>query len=164
MTTYDFCKWVNKSLLPSLTLEPGFPRKVGVSTCRQCLQQLGFEVITPRKGIFIDGHERADVVEARTRYLSRMLKLGFLHFTNAPTPEAIKAIPDDIEPPTADRRSKTVYFFHDESTFHSNDDQTLKWGIKGEKIMKHKSKGAGIMVSDFIDDHNGFLAEYEEAK
>ena len=26
---------------------------------------MGFEVITPRKGIFIDGHERPDVVESR---------------------------------------------------------------------------------------------------
>ena len=34
--------------------------------------------------------------------------------------------------------------------------------------MKKKSKGAGIMVSDFIDEHNGFLAltdkEYQAAK
>ena len=34
--------------------------------------------------------------------------------------------------------------------------------------MKPKSRGAGIMVSDFIDEHNGFLAfsdeEYERAK
>ncbi len=34
--------------------------------------------------------------------------------------------------------------------------------------MRKKSKGAGIMVSDFIDDKNGFLmlndAEYETAK
>ena len=34
--------------------------------------------------------------------------------------------------------------------------------------MKSKSKGVGIMISDFIDNHNGFLAltdaEYESAK
>lgn len=32
MTTTDFCKWVNKTLLPNFTLEPGFPRKVSVKT------------------------------------------------------------------------------------------------------------------------------------
>ncbi len=168
MTTSDFCKWINKTLLPSLTLEPGFPRSVGVSTCRTWLMELGFEVLTPRKGIFFDGHEREDVVKARMSYLRRMVKLGFLHFTDAPTPEAVEAIPKDIEPPSADKRFKTVYFFHDESTFHCNDDQNLKWGIKGENILKRKGKGAGIMVSDFIDNHNGFLVlsdvEYEEAK
>ena len=61
-----------------------------------------------------------------------------------------------------------MFLFHDESIFHSNDDQNLKWGVKGENIMKGKSKGAGIMVSDFIYENNGFLAlsetEYEEAK
>ena len=35
-------------------------------------------------------------------------------------------------------------------------------------MLKPKSKGSGIMVSDFIDEHNGFLAlsdaEYEVAK
>ena len=39
---------------------------------------------------------------------------------------------------------------------------------QGEKIIKPKSKVAGIMVSDFIDEHNGFLMlndkEYEQAK
>ena len=36
------------------------------------------------------------------------------------------------------------------------------------KAMKPKSRGAGIMVSDFIDEHNGFVSltdeEYEHAK
>ena len=35
-------------------------------------------------------------------------------------------------------------------------------------MLKAKSKGSGIMVSDFVDEHNGFLAfydtEYEVAK
>jgi len=97
------------------------------------LLHLGFEVITLRKGIFIDGHERPDVVDARNAFLKRMVK-------NGPTPEAIEAIPKDIEPPTLERRNKTVFIFHDESIFHSNDDQNLKWGIKGEKIMKKKQR------------------------
>ena len=50
----------------------------------------------------------------------------------------------------------------------SNEDQPTQWGMKGEKMMKPKSKGAGIMVSDFVDEHNEFLAltdtEYEAAK
>ena len=168
MTTRDFCHWVNTTLLPNLTLEPGFPRKVSVSTCHRWLCAMGFEVITPRKGIFIDGHERPDVVESRKAFLRRMIKLGFLNLLNAPTDESRAAIPTDIEPPTADKRDKTIFFFHDESTFNANDGQNLKWGMKGEKIMKKKSRGAGIMVSDFVDERHGFLAltdsEYEQAK
>ena len=78
------------------------------------------------------------MVEYRKQFLRRMVKIGFIHFTNAPTEDARKALPTDCDPPTLERRSKTVVFFHDESTFNSNDDQNLKWGLKGEKIMKQK--------------------------
>ena len=97
-----------------------------------------------------------------------MVKIGFLHFTNAPTEEAALALPQDIDPPPLERRNKTVVFFHNESTFQANDDQWLQWDLKGDKIMKPKSRGAGLMVSDFIDEYNGFLsltdAEFAEAK
>ena len=50
----------------------------------------------------------------------------------------------------------------------SNEDQMTQWEQEGEKMLRPKSKGAGIMVSDFVDEHNGFLAlsdaEYESAK
>ena len=44
LTFIDFCCWVNDSLLPNSTLEPGFPRKVCLETARKWLHQLGFEV------------------------------------------------------------------------------------------------------------------------
>ena len=63
---------------------------------------------------------------------------------------------------------KLVLIFHDESTFHSNDDQGWMWGEKGKMVIKPKGQGRGIMISDFIDEHNGFLAlsnaEFEEGK
>ena len=123
--------------------------------------------MTVRKGIFIDGHERSDVVDARKLFLRKLTKLGFLHFTNAPSEDAMRALPD-VDCPASDQRAKTVVFFHDESTFMSNEDQSTQWGMKGEKMMKPKSRGAGIMVSDFVDEHNGFLAlsdaEYDRVK
>ena len=88
LTSIDFCHWVNDSLLPNSTLEPGFPRKVCLETARKWLHELGFEVLTTQKGIFIDGHERSDVIESRKLFLRKMFKLGFLHFTNAPTDDA----------------------------------------------------------------------------
>lgn len=53
---------------------------------------------------------------------------------------------------------KTIIFFHDESSFQSNDDQPIFWGTKGTLVMRPKSKGAGIMVSDFIDERDGYFA------
>ena len=111
MTTLDLCKWINKSLLPNSILEPCYPRKVSVETARKWLHELGFEVLTAKKGIFIDGHERDDVIACRNEFIRKMIKNGFLQFTNAPTNEAVKNFPEDIDPPTEERRSKAVVFF-----------------------------------------------------
>ena len=47
---------------------------------------------------------------------------------------------------------------HDESMFGSNEVQHFMWGTKNQKMIKPKSRGSGIMVSDFIDEFGGFLA------
>ena len=52
--------------------------------------------------------------------------------------------------------------------FKGNDNQSTYWGTKNTHTIKPKSKGSGIMVSDFIDEHNGYLAltqeEYDRVK
>ena len=69
--------------------------------------------------------------------------------------------------PTGDV-DKTVVIFHDETTFQANDDQPTLWAEKGTNVMRPKSKGSDIMLSDFIDEKNGFLAltqeEYDRVK
>ena len=123
---------------------------------------------TRKEHTYCDGHERSDVVEYRSKFLRKMIGLGFLNKNNVPTPEAAASLPTDLECPSDDQVSKTVVIFHDESTFQSNDDQKTSWGSKDMQILKPKSKGSGIMVSDFIEEHNGYLRltaeEFEEAK
>ena len=63
LTTFLFCQWVNKQLLVNETLEPGYPRAISVETARRWFHELGFEVLTAKKGCFVDGHEPDDVVE-----------------------------------------------------------------------------------------------------
>ena len=82
------------------------------------------------------------MIDTRKLFLRKMTKLGFLHFTNAPTEEAMRALPD-VDAPTNERHLKTVVFFHDESTFKSNVDQSTQWGMKGEKVIKPKSRELG---------------------
>ena len=130
LKTATFCEWVNEDLLPNSSLEPGFPRKISIETARKWLHELGFEVLTPAKGMFFDGHERDDVVEYRGQFLRKMIEIGFLHPEQAPTPEAAAAFPSDVPLALAEQRAKTVVFFHDESTFHVNEDQPFQWGEK----------------------------------
>ena len=42
---------------------------------------------------------------------------------------------------------RKLFLFHDETTFQ---DQPTVWAQKGTNVIRPKSKGSGIMVSDFI--------------
>ena len=44
-TIEKFCQRVNEDLLPNVTLEPGFPRKISLKTGRKWMHNLGFEVV-----------------------------------------------------------------------------------------------------------------------
>lgn len=113
-----FCQWVNDELLPNTTLEPGFPRKIGFETARKWMHELGFAVVS-KKGTYVDGHERDDVVKYWQTFLRRMVGLGFLNEENAPTEEAKSALLSDLRAPLPEVREKTVIIFHDESTFQA---------------------------------------------
>ena len=68
MTIRSFCFWVNNKLLPNSTLESGAPRKISVEVARQWLHTMGFKVKRVTKGIYVDGHKRADVVEIMVNF------------------------------------------------------------------------------------------------
>ena len=90
-----------------------------------------------------------------------MIGLGFLNEHNAPTELAKQALPTDLECPSS-ILDKTVVIFHDESTFQANDDQPTLWAEKGTNVIRPKSRGSGIMISDFIEETNGYLALTQE--
>ena len=168
LTIQKFCDWVNEDLLPNETLEPGFPRRISMESGRKWMHELGFEVVSKKKGTFVDGHEREDIVEYRIKFLRRMVCLGFLNPDNAPTEEAKIALPSDLHAPPTEVIEKTIVLFHDETTFQANQDQPTLWAEKGTNVMRPKSRGSGIMVSDFIGEKHCYLEltqeEYEEAK
>ena len=107
LTVASFCHWINNDLLPNTFLEPGFPR---YETARKWLYELGFEVMSSKKGLYFDGHEREDMVRERSKFLKQMIELGFLHPDQAPTPEAAAAFPNDIPLASSEVRSKSVFF------------------------------------------------------
>ena len=68
-------------------------------------------MVMKKKGTFVDGHEREDVVDYRNKFLRRMVSLGFLNKDNAPTEEAKKALLADLDSPRTDLLDKTVIIF-----------------------------------------------------
>ena len=88
-------------------LEPGYPEKF-LSTTLRWLHNLGFDVIKKKKGTYVDGHEREDVVEYRKKFLRKMVSNGFLNKDNAPTPEAASCLPADLESPSQEQIKKVL--------------------------------------------------------
>lgn len=104
--------------------------------------------------MYVDGHECSNVVEYRKKFLRKNVcyTVGFLNKSNAPTEKAAECLPTDLEELSEDQVNKNVVIFHDESTFQANDDENWMWGVKGQHVIEPKSRGSGIMVSDFTDD------------
>ena len=110
LTVGKFCQWVNEDLL-NTALEPGFPRQIALETARKWMHEVGFTVVAKKKGTFVNGHERDDVVLYRETFLRRMVRLGFLNPNNAPTDEVRDALPADLDMPTPATLEKTVILF-----------------------------------------------------
>jgi hypothetical protein len=63
-----FMKHINDTILPSLDL--GSPDNlITERTARRWLLKLGYRNCEVRKGLYIDGHERPDVVRSRAHFI-----------------------------------------------------------------------------------------------
>ena len=40
--------------------------------------------------------------------------------------------------------------FHDESSFHANEGQSITWAEERRVLIRLKTQGRGLMVSDFV--------------
>ena len=71
ITLQFLCKEVNEVILPTLGLTE---KKASICehTAVNWLKKLGYECKDVRKGIYIDGHKRPDVVEYRAKFLAKM--------------------------------------------------------------------------------------------
>jgi hypothetical protein len=61
-------RYVNEFLLPQLKIS----ETISLSTAVRWLKKLGFSMRRVMKGIYVDGHERPDVVAARQEFINYM--------------------------------------------------------------------------------------------
>ena len=158
MTVRNFQEYLNSTLLPGLDAPPDFPRTVSEATARRFLHSMGFKRIeTGKKGVYVDGHEREDVRKYRAEYVKRIRSLEASHL---PVPLPDDANPREEQPGYSSQlhaAKKIVLIYHDETTFQTNDDEKWAWGEKGQIFLRKKGRGAGIMISDFIEEYDGYL-------
>lgn len=114
------------------------------STTIRWLKRLGFEWKEVRKEVYIDGYEKPDVV------------LYSQHCFLPQWKELEKRIPKwsstgvlDNTPLPAGKRL-LIPCAYDECTFHLNDGVHHRWVHKDKHLIRKKSKGQGLIVSDFF--------------
>ena len=70
ITPRTFCLHVNSVLLPAL----GIQGSIVETTAKRWLKKLGYQCKEAKRGIYIDGHERPDVIKERKDYLGELNK------------------------------------------------------------------------------------------
>ena len=127
VTAKDFRDWI----------EEEFGVAVCVEAARVWLHDLGFTQKHHHIPVYFDGHEREDVVAYREEYVDKMLQLDRRCLYPGHTPELLPG------------EKLLIQIHHDESTFYANADQSSYWGDGTPSVLKQKSLGQSIMVSNF---------------
>ncbi|PKY54915.1 hypothetical protein RhiirA4_474000 [Rhizophagus irregularis] len=70
VTIQSFCDYVSSEILPSLGIET--KTTISTRTANRWLKKMGFVYDRYQKGMYVDGHERPDVVEYRKQFLERI--------------------------------------------------------------------------------------------
>lgn len=124
-------------------------RTIHERTACRWLKKLSWRYTCKKKGMYVDGHERADVVEYRKGFVERWKEYEkrFLTFDNDGQPSnTLVGFP---VPQVG--RFRIILVTHDESTFYANDRRKSKWVHTSETaVAEQKGEGVSLMVSDFL--------------
>ena len=132
---------VNKTIVPGLGLDLG-KTMISENCARHWLKRLGYELTTAKKGIYVDGHERPDVMDYCKTFLNTIAKNE--HLQNMYSDKDLEIIQPTINPGTTERKHIPVH--HDKSIFRSNELQQRVWVMGGKILLRKKGQGKAIHV------------------
>jgi hypothetical protein len=139
-------------------------RKASISnrTAARWLKKLDWRYQRARNGLYIDGHEREDVVAYRRAFVERWktYDMRFHRWDDdgheLPRPNGFP-VPDGLP-------FRLVLITHDESTFYQNDQRKIVWAqTTSRPTPQPKGDGQSIMVSDFLTSEWGRLRDGPES-
>ena len=166
MTAADVVEVVSTPELQAQFTEAGIIKpSISERTARRWLSRLDWQYGQPRKGMYIDGHEREDVVNYRKAFVKRweQYEKRFHLYDNdgEPLPNP-KGFPIFRPDGGFEGRFRLILVTHDESTFFQNDLNKSHWAHKGDKpTPQPKGDGQSLMVSDFLTSDWGRLCDGE---
>jgi len=124
-------------------------------TARRWLHAMSWRFSKDPKGMYIDGHERADVVAYRSEFLGRWSgyerRMRLFHGDGTVSKE----------PQLLHTEQQLVLYTHDESTFYANDRRKTIWTHSSAVQPKAKGEGESLMVGDFLSPEFGRLRTEE---
>jgi hypothetical protein len=152
VTPRRFQHALNSKILPTVGVM--LKKPLCERTARRWLIKLGWRLTRIQKGVYMDGHEREDVVKYRNEvFLPRMkeYEARMTHYVLEGTDL------QPIEPELQAGQKKIIPLFHDESCFHANEHKSTAWSVdfklnfvqplindrlqRGETILQKKSRG-----------------------
>ncbi|KAF8967157.1 hypothetical protein BDZ97DRAFT_1615838, partial [Flammula alnicola] len=130
------------------------------TACRW-LKKLNWRYTRKKNGMYVDGHEREDVIQYRNEFIARWKEYDkrFLKFDNDgnQTNQLVGF------PVAQIGRFRIILVTHDESTFYANDRRKIKWIHPSQTaVAEPKGEGQSVMASEFCVPEWGRLCDGEE--
>ena len=114
----------------------------------------GFRYTKHQKGVYVDGHERPDVVEYRQKVFIPAIRSYQPRIVEYEVGNCTKRVVKVL----ANERPIEI-IFHDESAFQAHDAQEKSWVLDSQHQLRKKGVGRGIHRSDFIGPTGGWCKE-----
>jgi hypothetical protein len=150
----DVCEIVSGERLQDLFARLGVHKpSISKATAQRWLAKLKWRYSKKKNGMYIDGHERDDVVAYRQAFVYRWAgyEARFQFWNDNATPLSRLS---ELRP--------LILITHDESVFFQNDERTTCWSHQdSHPSPKPKGDGQSLMVSDFLTAEWGRLRDGE---
>ncbi|KAF9031609.1 hypothetical protein BJ165DRAFT_1604839 [Panaeolus papilionaceus] len=128
---------------------------------QQWMNKLDYRWTKEPSGQYVDGHEHKDVTDYRQDvFLPEMAKYESKTraYDNNGNELAPQNWPHDMEDGPRPYEDVHVFWYHDESTFYTNDQRKVGWvHAKDKAVPRAKGEGPSLMVADFVSADYGWL-------
>jgi hypothetical protein len=155
--------------MQALMEKSGAKRKsISLRTAQRWLHKMGWRFGKKKNGMYIDSHERPDVVEYREGFIARWKeydkRMNIYDNDGDLERGPQRNTPPGTGPILPDGHAfKLILVTHDESTFFQNDRKKNCWMHKTDKpTPQRKGEGQSIMVSEFLTTEWGRLMDGDE--
>lgn len=149
----DIVDFLNR---PDVQTKHNIGESIHISTAQRWMHALKFRWVKSHKGLYVDGHERDDVVRYRQEvFLPAWYRMeGKMRAWTGEKMDALEAVVDTIT-----RAGKNiVVWFHDESIFYAHDRRTSQWVSEDASPSPYaKGEGVSLMAADFVSADYGWL-------